>query len=107
MESLRVETDCNYTTYPPNTVSLDEAKTWIGRRLTLRKPLLGFQPGTRCIVMCVVDFGDGILLWIKTDDVSANDVEQMELPLVSEYFRPVLEETQDHSFNGNGEMVLV
>jgi len=101
MESLRVEADRNYTTYHPNAVSLHEAKKWIGRRLVLRKSLLGFQPGTLCIVMCVVDFGDGILLWIKTDDVSANDVEQMELKLVAEYFQPVLSTTLDHSVSGS------
>ena len=78
-----------------STVSIDEARTWIGRRLVLRKTLLGFEPGTHGIVMCVVDFGDGLLLWIVTDDNRLIDIEQIALPLVSEYFRLIPPETLD------------
>lgn len=67
-------------------VSLEEARSWIGRRLVLQKSLLGFEAGTLCIVMCTVDFGDGLLLWIVTDDKQYLDVDQFDLPAISEYF---------------------
>ena len=70
-----------------NTVAYEEARLWIGRRLILRKPLLGFEPGKRCMVMCVVDFGDEPLLWIVTDDKQQIEVDQLELSCVSDYFR--------------------
>lgn len=69
------------------TNTYDEAQSWIGRRLILRRPLLEHMPGTPCIVMCVVDFGDGPLLWIVTDDKQAIEVDQFELSRVSYYFQ--------------------
>ena len=68
-------------------VSIEEARRWIGRRLVLRKPLLGFDAGTRCVVMCLVDFGDGLLLWVTTDDKHAADIDQISWQDLQEYFR--------------------
>ncbi len=69
------------------TVTYEDARLWIGRRLVLRKPLLGFKPGMPCVVMCVVDFGDGPLLWIVTDDNQQVEVDQMEVSCISDYFQ--------------------
>ena len=41
-----------------NTAPLEQARRWIGCRLILRSPYLGYSPGRACIVMCVVDFGE-------------------------------------------------
>lgn len=71
-----------------NDVSLEDAKRWIGRRLVLRKPLLGFAAGTPCVVMCIVDFGDGPLLWITTDDERCADIDQIGLRDLQEHFYP-------------------
>lgn len=71
-----------------NSASLAEAKAWIGRQLVLRKPWLGFSAGTPCKVMCVVDFGDGLLLWIVTDHAHSQDIDQLEISCVSELFGP-------------------
>ena len=67
-------------------LGLEEARAWIGRRLVLRRPLLGFAAGTRCAVMCVVDFGDGLLLWVRTDDRRLEDVDQLALEDLEEHF---------------------
>ncbi len=67
-------------------VSIEEAKQWIGRRLILQAPWLGFTPGTRCFISCVVDFGDGPLLWITTDDAHSLDVDQLDIETVHELF---------------------
>lgn len=79
-------TDVN-ATRRANTVTYEAARFWIGRRLVLRKPLLEFEPGVLCVVMCVVDFGDGPLLWIVTGDKQHIEVDQLELSCVSDYFR--------------------
>ena len=84
-------------TYRANTVSFEEARKWIGRRLILKKPLLEFLPDTLCVVMCVVDFGDGPLLWIVTDDKLSIDVDQLELSTISDYFRLIQSETLDRT----------
>lgn len=68
--------------------SLIEAKAWIGRQLVLRKPWLGYNAGTACKVMCVVDFGDGLLLWIITDDEYSKDVDQVEIKFMNQLFSP-------------------
>ena len=70
-------------------VSLAEAKTWIGRVLLLKKKWLEFKPGTRCRVMCVVDFGDGLLLWLVTDDEHSREVDQVELSVLHDIFIPL------------------
>lgn len=80
-----------------NQVFLPEAKSWIGRVLLLRKKWLGFKAGTRCRVMCVVDFGDGLLLWITTDDEHSQEIDQVEVSALDECFIPLPIETQPHS----------
>jgi hypothetical protein len=77
--------------HPPvyKTLGIEEARRWIGRSLVLCKPLLGFDAGTRCVVMCLVDFGDGLLLWVTTDDKYAVDIDQVSLQDLQEYFRLV------------------
>ena len=70
-----------------NNTSLEETKEWIGRRLILLKPWLGFRPGTLCKVMCLVDFGDGLLLWIITDDEQCRDIDQLEVSSISALFK--------------------
>ena len=70
-------------------MSLEAARRWIGRRLVLVKPLLGFEAGTPCVVMCVVDFGDGLLLWVSTDDKRSLDVDQVSWKELEEYFEPL------------------
>ncbi|HEX9583408.1 MAG TPA: hypothetical protein VGB36_02765 [Gammaproteobacteria bacterium] len=67
--------------------TIEEARSWIGRRLILRKPLLGFDPGTHCVVMCVIDFGDELLLWITTDDKRAEEVDQMNPGDIRTFFQ--------------------
>lgn len=86
------DTDINGTRRA-KTVAYEDARHWIGHRLILRKPLLEFEPGTLCIVMCVVDFGDGPLLWIVTDDKQHIEVDQLELSCVSNYFQQQHTET--------------
>lgn len=86
MSTAAFENMRSNTTFNSSIRNLDDAREWIGRRLTLRKNLLAFKPGRRCIVMCVVDFGDGPLLWIVTDDKHAIEVDQMELSCVANYF---------------------
>lgn len=63
------------------------ARTWIGRRLVLRQPWLGFDAGTPCRVLCVVDFGDGILFWLTTDEAVPRDVDQVTRRELEECFR--------------------
>ena len=58
----------------------------IGRRLLLRRALLGFKPGTPCRVQCVVDFGDGLHLWITTADEEQVDVDQIDAEDLQRYF---------------------
>ena len=70
-----------------NNVSLKDAKEWIGRRLILLKPWLGFRPGTLCRVMCVVDFGDGLLLWIITDDEQCREIDQLDISSIPALFK--------------------
>ena len=65
---------------------LAQARRWIGQRLELREPFNGFPAGTRCVVMCVVDFGDGLLLWVITDDPRLEEVDQVSLDEVSTRF---------------------
>lgn len=65
------------------------ARTWIGRRLQLRKPWLSFDTGTSCRVMCIVDFGDGPLFWIKTDNSDALDVDQFSRRELESHFTVV------------------
>jgi len=53
------------------------ARRWTGRRVVLRERWRDIEAGTPCRVMCVVDFGDGPLFWIKTDDSAQRDVDQV------------------------------
>ena len=76
----------NYTSIQLDTVSIEAARTWIGCSLTLKKPLLGFEAGTRCVVMCVVDFGDGFLLWICTNERHSRDIDQLDISEITDYF---------------------
>lgn len=69
-----------------SSLSLEEARAWIGRRLVLRKPRLHFEPGTRCVVMCVVDFGDGLLLSVTTDGARAEEVDQLTVNELTAFF---------------------
>jgi len=69
-------------------VTHEEARIWIGCQLILKKSLLGYEPGMVCTVMCVVDFGDGPLLWIVTDDKQSTEVDQIEVSCVADYFMP-------------------
>jgi len=69
-----------------NNISLADANKWIGQCLVLQRAWLGFAPGTRCRVMCVVDFGEGLLLWLVTDDEHVRDVDQLEMSIVAELF---------------------
>lgn len=71
---------------PTNNIVLTDAKNWIGRRMVLKSAWLGFAPGTRCRVMCVVDFGDGLLLWLVTDDEHVRDVDQLEISFIAKLF---------------------
>ena len=75
-------------------VALAEAKTWIGRVLLLKNNWLGFKPGMRCRVMCVVDFGDGLLLWVITDDEHSREVDQVEFSFLDDLFIPLPIEIQ-------------
>jgi len=67
---------------------LSEARRWIGRRLLLRDAFNGHPAGTRCVVMCVADFGEGLLLWVTTDDARLEEVDQVSLAEVHQRFRP-------------------
>ena len=87
MHSVTLQSSHSHTDGRSNTASLEQARSWIGRRLVLRAPLLGFEPGLACIVMCVVDFGEGCLLWISTDDNRVREVAQIEPHRVLEYFQ--------------------
>ncbi|HSH42430.1 MAG TPA: hypothetical protein VK973_09950 [Arenicellales bacterium] len=58
-------------------IELRHARRWIGRRLVLRQRWLGFDAGTACVVTCVVDFGDGLLFWISTDEAEPRDIDQV------------------------------
>lgn len=78
-------------------VSLTEAKKWIGRRMILRQSWLGFAKGTLCRVMCVVDFGDGLLLWFVTDDDHARDIDQLDMAAISTIFSELPEPTMSRS----------
>lgn len=75
-------------THPLTFATLEDVRPWIGRRLALKKPLGEFGPGASCIIMCAVDFGEGLLLWVKTEDTALRDVGQFELTAISEYFIP-------------------
>lgn len=63
------------------------ARVWIGRRLVLKERWLDVEAGTPCIVMCLVDFGDGLLFWIRTDDDAPRDVDQVTRRELETYFR--------------------
>ena len=89
MHSVTLQSSHSHTDGRSNTASLEQARSWIGRRLVLRAPLLGFEPGLACIVMCVADFGEGFLLWIASDDRQAREVDQIEMHRVLEYFQVV------------------
>ena len=69
-----------------STVTLEEVRPWVGRRLILKRSLENFSAGTQCIVMCSVDFGEGPLLWVKAEDEALTDVGQFELAMVREIF---------------------
>ena len=69
-------------------VELAQARRWIGRRLELRDAFNGHPAGTRCVVMCVADFGEGLLLWITTDDPRLDEVDQVSLAELHQRFRP-------------------
>ena len=87
MQSVMHASLRSYTDRRSSTDSLEHARSWIGRRVVLRAPLLGFEPGLACIVMCVVDFGEGFLLWISTDDNQTREVGQLEIQRVLQYFQ--------------------
>jgi len=93
MRSIASEDTDSDATRRENTVAYQDARDWIDRRLILRKPLLDFEPGMECVVMCVVDFGEGPLLWIMTDDKYHTEVGQLELSCVSDYFQQQQTET--------------
>lgn len=52
------------------------ARAWIGRRVILKDRWLDFEAGTPCRVMSVIDFGDGLMFWITTDDAAQLEVDQ-------------------------------
>lgn len=52
------------------------ARAWIGRRVILKDRWLDFEAGTPCRVMSVIDFGDGLMFWITTDDAPQLEVDQ-------------------------------
>lgn len=68
-------------------IELRHARAWIGRRLVLKSRWLDFEAGTPCRVMGLVDFGDGLLFWIKTDDPAGLDVDQVTRRELAQYFR--------------------
>lgn len=78
-----------------SSLTLDQARAWIGRRLVLRRSLFGLAPGTPCRVACVVDFGDEFLLWVETDDDGAREVDQLSLRDLLDLFDPLPAETDD------------
>lgn len=63
------------------------ARAWIGRRLVLKERWLDVEAGTPCMVMCLVDYGDGLLFWIRTDDEAPRDVDQVTRRELETYFR--------------------
>lgn len=62
------------------------ARAWIGRRLVLKERWLDVEAGTPCVVMSLVDFGDGLLFWITTDDDAPRDVDQVTRRELETYF---------------------
>lgn len=62
------------------------ARLWVGRRLVLRNRWLDFEAGTPCRVMCGVDFGDGLLYWITTDDAAHREVDQVTRRELEKHF---------------------
>jgi hypothetical protein len=68
-------------------IELRHARAWIGRRLVLKSRWLDFEAGTPCRVMSLVDFGDGLLFWIKTDDPAGLDVDQVTRRELEQHFR--------------------
>ncbi|MDZ7840590.1 MAG: hypothetical protein U5R46_07185 [Gammaproteobacteria bacterium] len=68
-------------------IELRHARAWIGRRLVLKSHWLDFEAGTPCRVMSLVDFGDGLLFWIKTDDPAGRDVDQVTRRELEQHFR--------------------
>ncbi len=87
MHSTLAEAQFTHNDSHKNTLTLDQARSWIGCRLVLRKPYLGFTPGLTCIVSCVVDFGEGCLLWVSSYDDPSVDVDQLNLNKILEYFQ--------------------
>ena len=75
--------------------TLRRAKALIGRRIILRRLLSDYVPGTPCLIMCVVDFGDGPLLWVTTDDARVDDVDQFTADELSDYFEFVADTTSE------------
>lgn len=75
--------------FAPTGFELDDARAMIGRRLVLRRPLLEFETGTPCRVQCVVDFGDGLLLWVTTADERQADVDQIDADDLKTFFEVV------------------
>ena len=67
---------------------LAEARRWVGRRLRLRTAFNGHPAGSRCVVMCVADFGEGLLLWVTTDDARLDEVDQVSLAQLRQRFQP-------------------
>jgi len=65
---------------------LAEMRSWVGQRMVLKRKHLKYAAGTKCQVMCVVDFGDELLLWIITDDEYSMDIDQLDLPTVNRLF---------------------
>lgn len=63
------------------------ARVWIGRRLILKTQWLNFEAGTPCRVMSLVDFGDGLLFWIRTDDPAGLDVDQVTRRELERHFQ--------------------
>lgn len=68
-------------------IELRHARAWIGRRLVLKSRWLDFEAGTPCRVMSLVDFGDELLFWIKTDDPAGLDVDQVTRRELEKHFR--------------------
>lgn len=68
-------------------IELRHARAWIGRRIVLKSRWLDFEAGTPCRVMSLVDFGDGLLFWIKTDDPTGLDVDQVTRRELEQHFR--------------------
>ena len=75
------------TRIPDQYFAFCDAKFLIGRRLVLRRALRDYPAGTPCVVMCVVDFGDGPLVWVATDDVRVEDVDQFSVEELTQVFQ--------------------